>query len=825
MNQNMKSLSIAALVMVGMLACVKETPQETTPEEAPGVKVTLSTTVSLAEDTKALTPTGVKTFAEGEQIAVVYNNGSTTVKAVSEPLAPADITNEGHSAQFTVTLTDPDRSQNVTYIYPAAMAKDNGELNWEALASQNGTLATLASQLDYAKYTGAWTAGALPTGTLDNQLAILALTLKSSDGASVITNEIGRLTIFTGAHSYVVTRTPAEGPIYIAIHPTDNADIQLVAQSATRFYTKSLTGKTYAASNGYNASFRMAALPEGALPGKFTVADGKEVYFAKGNLQHVGSSWRFAASQWEYYGTAQSPGNDMFGYNGWSSASSLVSDGWGVLSQAEWNTLINTRTVSNTLHTGARYTLATLGESYKGLIVFPDHYVHPEGTGFTAGTYNGASNFTATVSMEGWAKMEMAGCMFIPAAGYKSYTNGWQAVGSAVCVSSTTQKSSQYYYTPYFADGNVNMSDNSHTGTWSSVRMYKGTAPVTGIALSKTATSIPVGSTETLTATVTPSTAANPGVSWTSNNSAVATVNASTGQITAVTKGPATITATALDGSGATATCTVTVIQEGALTGKFSVASGTQVYFSRGNLQATTTNSGTSWSWSFAEHQWDYVGNATANSTINGNGTVSANGTVDLFGWSTAATTYGIHNSKTHGTYSGSFKDWGENAITNGGNTANSWRTPTNDEWTYFMNTRPGATVGATANARYTDATINTNVSGGVNGRIMFPDGVTFATDEATTWGTINANSDWTTKCTAAQWTALETKGCVFMPAAGYRTGSEGGGAGDRGRYWLATEKGDNSAYSSFFGTASGDSDNDYYRRFGRSVRLVYNAN
>ena len=335
MNQNMKSLSIAALVMVGMLACVKETPQETTPEEAPGVKVTLSTTVSLAEDTKALTPTGVKTFAEGEQIAVVYNNGSTTVKAVSEPLAPADITNEGRSAQFTVTLTNPDRSQNVTYIYPAAMAKDNGEPNWEALASQNGTLATLASQLDYAKYTGAWTAGALPTGTLDNQLAILALTLKSSDGASVITNEIGRLTIFTGAHSYVVTRTPAEGPIYVAIHPTSGADIQLVAQSATRFYTKSLTGKTYEASNGYNASFRMAALPEGALPGKFTVSDGKEVYFAKGNLQHVGSSWRFAASQWEYYGTAQSPGNDMFGYNGWGDASSLVSDGWGVLSRDE----------------------------------------------------------------------------------------------------------------------------------------------------------------------------------------------------------------------------------------------------------------------------------------------------------------------------------------------------------------------------------------------------------------------------------------------------------------------------------------------------------
>lgn len=824
MNQNMKSLSIAALVMVGMLACVKETPQETTPEETPGVKVTLSTTVSLAEDTKALTPTGVKTFAEGEQIAVVYNNGSTTVKAVSEPLAPADITNEGHSAQFTVTLMDPDRSQNVTYIYPAAMAKDNGEPNWEALASQNGTLATLASQLDYAKFTGPWTAGALPTGTLDNQLAILALTLKSSDGASVITNEIGRLTIFTGTHSYVVTRTPAEGPIYIAIHPTSGADIQLVAQSVTRFYTKSLTGKTYEASNGYPLSFRMAALPEGALPGKFTVASGTQVYFAKGNLQHEGSTWQFAANQWEYYGMEQSPGNDMFGYNDWSGATQ-VSDGWSVLSQAEWHTLINERTVSNTLHTDARYTLATLGGSYKGLIVFPDHYVHPEGTGFTAGTYNGASNFTATVSMEGWAKMEMAGCMFIPAAGYKSSSStGWQAVGSAVCVSSTTQKESKYYYTPYFADGNVDMFDYSNTGTWSSVRMYKGTAPVTGITLSKTATSIPVGSTETLTATVLPSTAANPGVSWTSNNTAVATVNASTGQITAVAKGTATITATALDGSGATATCTATIIQEGALTGKFSVASGTQVYFSRGNLQATTTNSGTSWSWSFAEHQWDYIGINTANDKINGNGSVSAAGTVDLFGWSTAATTYGIHNSKNDGTYSGSFKDWGENAITNGGNTANSWRTPTNDEWTYLMETRPGATVGATANARYTDATINTDGTS-CNGRILFPDGVTFDASEAS-WGVLNDGyENYTTTCTAAQWTALEAKGCVFLPAAGYRTGSTGGGEGDRGRYWLATVKDSESAYSIFFGTASGDSANDYYRHFGRSVRLVYNAN
>lgn len=678
------------------------------------------------------------------------------------------------------------------------MAKDNGDPNWEALASQDGTLTTLASNLDYAQYTGAWTAGALPTGTLDNQLAILTLTLKSSDGASVITNEISRLTLFTGTHSYVVTRTPAEGPIYVAIHPTDNASVQVVAQSATRFYTKSLTGKTYAASNGYPLSFRMAALPEGALPGKFTVAGGKEVYFAKGNLQHVGSSWGFAASQWEYYGTTQSPGNDMFVYNGWNSASSLVSDGWGVLSQAEWNYLITQRTVSNTLHTDARYTLATLGGSYKGLIVFPDHYVHPEGTGFTAGTYNGASNFTATVSMEGWAKMEMAGCMFIPAAGYKSYKNDWQAVDSAVCVSSTTQKGSEYYYTPYFAEGKVDMFDNSNTGTWSSVRMYKGTAPVTGVTLNKTATSIPVGSTETLTATVTPSGAANPGVSWTSNNTSVATVDAATGEITAVAKGTATITATALDGSGVTATCAVTVIQEGALTGQFSVSGTKKVYFSKGNLQYI--GSAATPYWKFADNQWDYLGTST------GQNSSATNVDRDLFGWGTKTDPNKTSNENT----SYSWNEWGENAITNGGNRINSgWRTLESTEWAYLWNSRDNA-----ANLR-TLATVNN-----VTGLILMPDGWT-ASGVALTVTTANYT---TNNINSTDWNTLERQGCVFLSAGGYRHGTGIIYAGSHGAYWSSTSTSSDKATSMDFSSSTVEA-YDTNRSTGCSVRLVCNAN
>lgn len=82
--------------------------------------------------------------------------------------------------------------------------------------------------------------------------------------------------------------------------------------------------------------------------------------------------------------------------------------------------------------------------------------------------------------------------------------------------------------------------------------------PVSQITLNKTETSISVGNSETLTATVAPENAANKALKWASSNEDVATV-APDGTVTAVKAGAATITATAADGSGKSATCTVTV--------------------------------------------------------------------------------------------------------------------------------------------------------------------------------------------------------------------------------------------------------------------------
>ena len=84
-----------------------------------------------------------------------------------------------------------------------------------------------------------------------------------------------------------------------------------------------------------------------------------------------------------------------------------------------------------------------------------------------------------------------------------------------------------------------------------------GPVAVTGVSLNKTATSIEAGQAEQLTATVLPANADNKSVTWSSNNTAVATVDQN-GNVSALTAGTATITVTTEDGNK-TATCTVTV--------------------------------------------------------------------------------------------------------------------------------------------------------------------------------------------------------------------------------------------------------------------------
>ena len=84
------------------------------------------------------------------------------------------------------------------------------------------------------------------------------------------------------------------------------------------------------------------------------------------------------------------------------------------------------------------------------------------------------------------------------------------------------------------------------------------TTNVEGITLDKTEGVLTVGNTVTVTATVTPDTATNASVTWSSSDEAIATVD-SEGKITAVAPGTATITATSDSNPDASAAYAVTV--------------------------------------------------------------------------------------------------------------------------------------------------------------------------------------------------------------------------------------------------------------------------
>ena len=135
----------------------------------------------------------------------------------------------------------------------------------------------------------------------------------------------------------------------------------------------------------------------------------------------------------------------------------------------------------------------------------------------------------------------------------KDGTNHWHECTDAACPNrneSITDKAAHDYDDD--ADTTCNICGYVRTVTPEIV-------PVSQITLNKAETSISVGNSETLTATVAPENATNKALTWASSDEDVAIV-APDGTVTAVKVGTVTITATAADGSGKSATCTVTVI-------------------------------------------------------------------------------------------------------------------------------------------------------------------------------------------------------------------------------------------------------------------------
>lgn len=260
----------------------------------------------------------------------------------------------------------------------------------------------------------------------------------------------------------------------------------------------------------------------------------------------------------------------------------------------------------------------------------------------------------------------------------------------------------------------------------------------------------------------------------------------------------------------------------GAINGKFTInAGGDQVYFSKGNLQyQASTNT-----WQFAANQYDCIGSANSNVSS------TYDGWIDLFGWGTSGWDHGavcyqpwststnFSDYFAYGSYTYNLNsqtgqaDWGYNAISNGSNLPNQWRTLSQDEWYYvFSNRSPLSGI------RYAKAVVN-----GVNGVILLPDNwnpAIHALNNTNEGGAAFAVNE----ITATEWGTMESSGAVFLPAAGNRYGTSVFNVGSLGYYWSSSYGFSEHAYTVHFNSSDLQAGNGNYRYYGRSVRLVRDA-
>ena len=304
MKRLYRFLSIAALTVAGALAC---TELNKIPGQAGNGTVTLTTTISLngSPDTRALDAAGHKTFIKNDQIAIIYKNTSgKTIKVVST-IQDTDISSDGKHARITVTLTNPKPGGDLRYIYPAAMAKatiaegaditDDNTVDFAALNTQDGTLATIASKYDLTTFDGHFTSdGQLPvSASLTNRLAICEFTLR--DGSTSFLYNAKRLFVVSGNDTYTI-RCSTNDCIYVAMKPISNATVHIgvIDDNYADSFAQTVTNKTLEAGNLYPVTVslqKMRSIPltfEAIEDGYFSFMNNSE---ASVKYSKNGGSW------------------------------------------------------------------------------------------------------------------------------------------------------------------------------------------------------------------------------------------------------------------------------------------------------------------------------------------------------------------------------------------------------------------------------------------------------------------------------------------------------------------------------------------------------
>ena len=260
----------------------------------------------------------------------------------------------------------------------------------------------------------------------------------------------------------------------------------------------------------------------------------------------------------------------------------------------------------------------------------------------------------------------------------------------------------------------------------------------------------------------------------------------------------------------------------------FSVSDNKRVHFAPGNLY---------WSygeWRMFANPWEYVGNATNNTNP-----TSTEGRIDLFCWGATGLNGVAPNTESsfladNVNLAGN-NDWGDVNLAYNPTGQTGWRTLSNAEWFYLINTRHNA------KSKMGFATITHDNNLSTCGLVLLPDGWILPDGYSFTAGLSDRYS--TNIYTKDQWDDMALAGAVFLPAAGQRSGNvvtnvDNPEYSDSGYYWTSTystyeDQGTPCAYYVWFSDTGGFNNTTgtegyrYYedrRSRGKSVRLVRDA-
>lgn len=264
------------------------------------------------------------------------------------------------------------------------------------------------------------------------------------------------------------------------------------------------------ANDNYTAARAKGHKVSTILPGLFTInADGKKIAFAPGNLQYNSSAetykWRFAEHQYDYVGKWDtSTWVDLFGWGTWTgdaknptytyayytdytwdeadfTKESLLVDecqrsyDWRTLtggSDGEWKYLLYTRPASTVDgNANARFVKISFNGNM-GIILFPDRYTHPDGVTELLGINltNGRVN---TINASDYAKMEAAGCVLLPAAGFRILTGVSNASTQGFYRASTKSTNEEYAHLMKISKDRVDADDDGYKYGGASVRLVR----------------------------------------------------------------------------------------------------------------------------------------------------------------------------------------------------------------------------------------------------------------------------------------------------------------------------------------------------------------